>query len=549
MQKISILLIATIFLVTSANAEVEWGEGITQELRLGEKMTSGNYTIEIVNFPAPVEGYKPLMKDEEKPAVPIYPFVVVRLYNKTTLVDEWTLFQGDVQTYNDEIKITVESLPKPDAKEWINKYYNPVAKIKLQTGKNPYAFKEPNIVINFTTGREYKPLSSIQLDVKVKNNGGEDAKDVNLNINVITSLVKTDGILYWQRLNNSDILKKNEEIIVPITYYTPLILDSGNYTLNVTAETSWTDINRTKKFKASNTSNFTVTVLQQWDFTVQKSVKKEVHIGDEAFVSITIQNTGLNDIDLDVIDSIPDGFTLLEGNITWKVKINKSDAWTALYKIKPDRPLSISLPAAKAIYRTNLRNYTKESNSPSLLVYGPYVIVEKSLPSEALVNSNVTVTLKVSNTGDRRAVINLTDSIPEGAYLVSGNLGSRLSLKGGDSNTMEYVVLFKNTGVFTLPPAEASFYEHLYIIYRGVVSSEPGIINITEPKVTALETTTAPVELSAPDESLFSRLSGINVLSIPLTVFIPLVFILFTVLLYTVRQRAIEQRIWKKYFK
>jgi len=545
MRKILIFLIAIIFLFMNASAQVEWSEGITRELHLGEKMTEGNYTIEVYNFPAPVEGYKPIGK-EEVPAVNIIPFVGVRLYNNTMLVEDWTLLQGDTRTYNDEVRITVESLPKGDAKEWINKYYNPTAKIKLQTGK----FKESYVVITFTTGRECKPPSLIQLDVKVKNTGGEDAMDVSLNIVITTNLTKKEGILNWQRLNNTDTLKKGEEIIVPITYYTPLLFDEQNYMLNVAAESTWQDRNRTKTFKTSNTANFSIRILPQWDFTIQKSVKEAVHIGDDLLVSLTVQNTGLNYLDLEVVDTIPDGFTLLNGNLTWKPKIMKDGWWTESYKIKSPRPASLNLPPAKAIYRTALKNYTMESNSPGIVISGPHIILTKSLPLNGEVGSNLTVTLKVSNTGDRLAIVNLTDRIPKEANLVGGKVSAQLSLWGGEGKTIEYVLAFQNTGTFEVPPAEASFYEHLYITYRGVVTSETRTINITaKPEVTSPQQTSMKIEKAAAKESLFASLSRIYVFSIPFPVFIVLVFILLTIIIFASYRQARERKILKKYFK
>ncbi len=552
MRKILIFLAAVIFLFTNASADVEWTEGTTRELHLNEKMTEGNYTVEVHNFPAPVDGYKPIGKDKEAPVIDISPFVGVRLYNSTALVEEYTLLEGKTQTYNDEARITVESLPKGDAKEWINKYYNPVARIKLQTAKNP--FKESHIVINFTTGAEYKPPSSIQLDVKVKNNGGEDARDVSLDIKIVTELVKKEGILNWQRLNNTDTLKKGEEMTVPITYYTPLLFDEANYTLNVTAESTWQDINRTKTFKTFNATNLTLKIIPQWDFKIRKSVKETIHISDDIIVSLTIQNTGLNDLEIEVNDTVPEGFTLISGNLTsgnltWKPKIKSGDSWTGIYKIKPPRPLSINLPPAKATYKTTLKNYTKESNNLSLVVSGPNIILNKSFPANGEAGSNLSVTLKLSNTGDRLAVVNLTDRIPDGAYLVSGNVSAQLSLWGGENRTVEYVLAFRSPGTFEVPPAGASFYEHLYTTYRWVAVSGSGEINITAKAVVTAPQET-PVETEkAPEESLFTRLFKTRVLSIPLPVLIVLVFILVIIIVSVRRRQAREREILKRYFK
>lgn len=549
MQKILVFLFAIIFLATTAHADVEWLGGVTQEMHLHDKMTAGNYTIEVYNFPAPVEGYKPPMKDEWVPIENVNPFVAVRLYNKTALLDEFTLLEGEAHSYNDEVRITAETLPRGDAKEWINKFYNPTARITLQLSRTS-VFGKSRIAINFSMGTEFKPPSLIQLDVKVKNNGGEDAMDPMVKIQVNTSFLKKEGILERQRLNNSDTLRKDEEIIVPITYYAPLLFDSENYSLDVTAEASWMDKNRTQTFKVANTSNITITVLPQWDFIVKKSVKSEVHIGDNITVSLTIENTGINDLELEVMDTIPDGFTLVKGNLTWKPRIKTGNSWTAIYTIKPPHPMSLSLPPANATYRTSLRNYTKESNSPSLLVHGPYITLFKSLPQEAIVGSNITATLIVSNTGDRLAIVNLTDRIPEGAELVDGDINAQLPLFGGEGKTIEYVIVFQNTGTFEVPPAMASFYEQQYTTYRGVVTSEARTINITvkPTPIASPQKTTVHVE-SVPEESLYERLSRIYVSSIPITVFAPLILILFTVIAYAISQKVRERKILKKYFR
>lgn len=549
MRKKLLFLVAVIFLLMTASADVEWTEGVSKELHRDGKMTEGNYTVEVYNFPAPVEGYKPLGKDEEVPIIDISPFVGVRLYNSTALVEEYTLLEGETQTYNDEARITVETLPERDAKEWINKYYNPVAKIKLQTAKNP--FKESHIVINFTSGKEYKPPSLVQLDVEVNNIGSKDAKDVSLDLVINTNFIKKEGILNWQRLNNTDTLKKGEVVVVPITYYTPLLFDEANYTLNVTAESTWLDENRTKTFKTYNATNISIRILPQWDFTVQKSVKEAVHIGDDAIVFLTIQNKGTNDLELEVNDTVPEGFTLISGNLTWKPKIKEGGSWTGNYKIKPPRPMNLNLPPAKATYWTALKNYTRESNSPGLVVSGPNITLGKSLPANGEAGSNLTVTLKLSNTGDRLAIVNLTDRIPDEANLVGGNMSAQLSLWGGESKTIEYVIAFQNNGTFEVPPAEASFYEQPYTTYRGVVATETSEINImTKAVVTVIAPQQTPMEkIEKAGESLFARLFEIRVFSIPLPVLIVLVFILVAIIFSVRLRQAREREILKRYFK
>lgn len=524
----------------NASAQVETEYEKTMELHLGEKMVMGNYTVEVFNFPPPVEGYTPINKNtsigerKEIPAVPVNPFVGVRLYYDTTAVEEWYLIEGENESYNFKAWVTIEKLPEKNAQIWINKYYNPTAKIRIN-------IKQP-ILITFDTKPVIKPPSTIEIQAKVKGSN-EDILYPSLNLWIDTKLVKKEGILTWYRLNNSDILKKDEEVKFNITYDTPLISDQENYNVNITAEATWQDINN-KKYNQLYTTNLTILVHPKWNFTIQKLVNNELNIRNDILVTVSIQNTGIGDIELEVNDVLPSNFTLLSGNLTWRPKIKSGDSWVGVYKMKAPYPMTVDMPHVNATYRTALKNYSIESGNSVLNIIGAYIIINKSFPQEWEVNNSMNVTLNVSNKGDRYVIVEFSDVIPEEASLVSGNLSERLLLPSGEKKILNYVIKFQNAGLFEVPAAKALYYDQQL---RITAISNVGIINITAAAIntpipvnkslSGNMSEKVSVNVSNPDtmqekieaESLLSGILHYNVTSILYAV-ISIIFVLFIIL-------------------
>lgn len=86
--------------------------------------------------------------------------------------------------------------------------------------------------------------------------------------------------------------------------------------------------------------------------------------------------------------------------------------------------------------------HSTKTNSSEIVIHGPYIDVNKSFlyqntGTEGLLN----VTLQVNNSGDRAAYVQLTDQLPEGSILMSGNLSKSQVMQPSDIWILGYSII------------------------------------------------------------------------------------------------------------
>ena len=90
------------------------------------------------------------------------------------------------------------------------------------------------------------------------------------------------------------------------------------------------------------------------------------------------------------------------------------------------------------------------------------------------------VTLTAQNTGNVNANVTVTDTLPSGAKLISGETGFRQVLaSGGGSKTISYIMQIDDEGEIQLPACKASFID--LDKYSGEVYSNTSVINVSVP--------------------------------------------------------------------
>ena len=97
-----------------------------------------------------------------------------------------------------------------------------------------------------------------------------------------------------------------------------------------------------------------------------------------------------------------------------------------------------SLPDAIASYSFEGRIYAVHSNKPVIDVIGPLVDVKRSIsPKKVKLGEEVTISLGLENRGNRKAMLFLEETIPEGAELTSGLVNESLMLSSGEKTSRE----------------------------------------------------------------------------------------------------------------
>ena len=196
-----------------------------------------------------------------------------------------------------------------------------------------------------------------------------------------------------------------------------------------------------------------ILVLPRFDLAIKKTVNSHISMDQTAWVRIDLENTGIRDLKVRLNDTIPSGFKLC-GNETleWMFNITSGESLHYSYRIKPERPGIFDVPCAVAEFEIGEgRNVSVRSYAPEIVVDGACITLNKTAhPGRISAGGRVTVTLNIANTGNMDALVNLTDVIPKGAELVSGDRTIHTILGANQTNETAYVLLISSPGTMAL---------------------------------------------------------------------------------------------------
>jgi hypothetical protein len=149
--------------------DIEWDSAVTGTLHIGQTLTSGDYMVKAVQFPAGVPGVKDI-KGNILPETDVDPMVYLEIYKKGVMIKEIVMIIGS-EAYIDpdyEAKISTTGFIARNAKEWVLEYYNPWASVSIQKRALPKL--EVTVTTDKTT---YNSNSAeiIRAKVEVKNTG------------------------------------------------------------------------------------------------------------------------------------------------------------------------------------------------------------------------------------------------------------------------------------------------------------------------------------------------------------------------------------------
>ncbi len=176
-------------------------------------------------------------------------------------------------------------------------------------------------------------------------------------------------------------------------------------------------------------------------------------------ISLKLKNMNYIPVVLTVTDSVPDSFGLQDPEkLEWELQVGPHATNEITYIVSPHIPGNFTLGSAVASWRDNGDVYEVASAAPQLMVNGSYVVADKTVNTEyAMEGENVTVTLQISNGGDKEVKVSMHDNIPKDADLVSGSLEWSAKLAPGETSTKSYNIVFSEAGEYALPALQVDY--------------------------------------------------------------------------------------------
>lgn len=458
--------------------EIEWAPAVESTLYKGNTLTNGPYMAKAQEFSSPVQGHKNT-NGEIIPDTPVDPMVYLEVYKDGNFLREVlvTMQSGSDIDPDYEVMISGMGFLSGNSKEWVQEYYKPWAKVAISLrGK-------PELEATVSTDKSTYTSGSNQIitaTVTVNNKGDAVAKNVEVTLNIDELKLRggsTDQLhqVYME-------LKKGESKSFEVVLIVPDLLDQKSYNLAVDAKGF--DV-KNLEYKSEGTSSLIVAIKQDY-FTVSKSIKNRIYLKDTIMVGLTIANSGTYDMtDIVLMDSMNPNFELKSDTpLFWNIPVLHPGEWKDLvYSIKP---LETSLtghaiPAATAGFTVNGRQYNISSDTTTVLVNGPKIIINKTIDKKnANISEDVAVNVSIKNIGNIATRIEATDFLPDSVSLVSGSIS--LDSTFLELNTpvgFSYIIRLNTWEDIELPAAIANY---TGVEYRGMtrssVESERPIITL-----------------------------------------------------------------------
>lgn len=434
-----------------SDSDLQWIDAHSKRLEWGKSFTvnhGGNsYKIEAIDF---------ITSDQLNAGGT--PVVFVKLYKNNNLVLTTAVGVENQEIYNQEVKLTATDIIRTGTK-WSTDVYNPWAVVEI-------SFRGmPDLNIDVSTDKSEYDLATSQsyqttyivVSIDLKNIGGADVKNVNLNIDTAgLSIVNGQKQIYIGDLKKGETKSNILKLEMP-----KLQTDSQeSYSYNIRANAQGEDIKGTKIVK---TAEYVIKIKPKFldtDLIISKYLSpSKINIQDRTFVELIIRNGGTYSLNNIVIsDEIPNTFNLLDNiRLYWVIpnlKAGEEKKFNYTIKIKDNivAQKEYTLSAAKMSYAFGGKSYSKSSNIPKISVEIPPVKLTKTLANNRVTPGSVIgITINAKNIGDRRVKINIKDDLPANAILVSGTNFDERFLNVGEEYNINYNIRLNENGAVNIP--------------------------------------------------------------------------------------------------
>ncbi len=496
-----IIVLSTGMASAFSPGDIEWGTAVSGTLYKGSTLTSGQYVVKAVQFPSAVPGIKDI-NGNIVPETDVDPSVLLELYKNGVLTKQLIMnLQSEPFIDPDyEVKVSATGFIAKNAKEWVYEYYNPSATISIQTRGTP------KIDVSVTTDKSaYTSYDDkiVTATVTVTNSGTARAKNVDANLDIGELKLRGGDSSQLHQYYNALGVGASQSFSVILVV--PELIDQKSYVLSANAR--GIDV-KDLEYKAV-TGSVTISISPKQNyFTVSKAVSKDrMYLQNTVLVRLTVANSGMFDAyNIHVTDSMNDNFELKSNtSLQWDYPVLKAgESREMTYSIKPleTNINGFTIPAASAQFTVNNKPYSASSNTFTVIVNGPKIVLTKTVDKKSVnLSDDVTVTVSINNVGNIATKAEVKDSLPDGVSLVSGSMSLDSTLLDLNSpQTFSYTIKMNTEGEIVLPPAVANFTD---IEYRGATraakTSDRPVITVIDPsKITPVPTETpAPAQTTA----------------------------------------------------
>lgn len=186
----------------------------------------------------------------------------------------------------------------------------------------------------------------------------------------------------------------------------------------------------------------------------------EIELGMKEYfkVKITVNNKADSQRAVTVTDELPASF--IPDNLRdteWAILLEPGSTTTIEYSTSPTEPGKFTFLPATVVWKDNGQTYALESeiNDRTFHVRGPDIQVEKELSSSyMLVGDEISITVKISNNGNRDLKVSFRDRIPHVLTLIEGDAEWEGTIEAVTTKEFSYVVRAERTGEYYLPETE-----------------------------------------------------------------------------------------------
>jgi hypothetical protein len=423
--------LAYLLLASMIGTAVEWGDRAEGDLRWGETLQMGEYTLEAADF----------TPDDVTPGM-----VMLKLYRGEELVATRALKSGDSFSLDDEVMVVAEEVRRRDYR--LDESTEPRAKVALLVRA------VPELLVRVVSDEEtYEAGDRGKIEIEIENVGMADAEEVEVELTSDPSIVSSrysrsilaPGEVWDEDPDTEEIDPIAERFTVPSTPGPEEVF------LRVCARYLDSEGGAHESWGGTSFDLF-------GPLKVNKRTEDSIRFGERGYVHLTASNGGERSLEVDLSDSAGKSFAA-DAALSWKMTIPPGGTETESYTISAKRPGEGQiLPPAEAVYTIDGKVYKVTSTSPVVDVIGPLVEVKKTVSSSKVeTGGEVTVNLTAENVGNRRTKASVKETIPSWARLVFGETEFSRLLLPGETASLEYTISCPEAGSFEIPPTTVCY--------------------------------------------------------------------------------------------
>lgn len=451
--------------------DIEWDDDADTSgtLGWGGTLTSDSYLIRVEDFNT--EGFVSISISQNGIVKEVSP---VQVGQSVIYRDEAN--GKDIRAYLDKVTLNID--------DWTGNMEDPTAGVKVYRRGIPEMKIEIDVDDEDST---YDPRTIsypyITATIDIENEGHAKAYEMDLEIDP-AGMELVDG-----KLNHHFISIDEDEVLDPIEVKLkiPHYWEETDIDLKVTTRSK--DINDDYN---EDTEKEILTIEPAAELIITKSITEEIYMDETAHVSVSIWNNGLYSLNSVTVENLIIEHLELQDNVNQQLTLSFSPGETKTkvleYTLKPYKTGKYNVPKMTAQYTDpsgKLQTFT--SDDPSVEIEGPVIVITKSVsPSTVNVGDQVTVTVKVENTGTHEASVTTSETLSEAVSFVSGNMNFKDVVNPRQTHTYSYIIRTKEVGEFKLPATTGSFIDMEE--YKGEKISNMPVISVVDPN--AVETTT-----------------------------------------------------------